>query len=123
MYWDSENDSCVRAIGPMRTCHGDCPLAANGPPTALPEKYFLEQNYPNPFNPITEIRYGLAKSGLVTLRVFDLLGREQARLVNSEQSPGIYSVPFDGSKLSSGLYLYVLTTPEGTLARKMMLLK
>ena len=61
--------------------------------------------------------------GNVTLRVYDLLGREKSTLVDMNQSPGVYSVSFDGSTLGSGLYLYVLTTPEGKIARKMMLLK
>jgi hypothetical protein len=123
--WDSENDSCYRATWPLRTCTSpNCPGTDANPPTnSVPEAYFLEQNYPNPFNPVTDIHYGIAVPGHVTLRVFDLLGREQATLVNSAQSPGSYNVPFDGNKLPSGLYVYVLTSPEGTIARKMMLLK
>lgn len=121
--YDSENNACVRALGPMRTCDGCLTDVSDHPPGFVPDAYFLEQNYPNPFNPLTEIRYGVAKAGHVTLRVFDVLGREQVALVNKEQTPGTYAVPFNGSALSSGIYMYVLTTPEGTIARKMMLLK
>ena len=121
-YYDSQNDTCVRALGLVRICHA-CLGVSDHPVSSIPEQFFLEQNYPNPFNPVTEIRYGLAKGGHVSLRIFDLLGREEANLVNGVQTPGTYSAPFNGSKLATGIYMYVLTTPEGTISRKMMLLK
>jgi hypothetical protein len=93
------------------------------PFSAIPEQAFLEQNYPNPFNPTTEIRYGLAKGGDVSLKIYDLLGRERASLIHAPQAPGTYTVVFDGGTLPTGIYLYTLTTPEGTLNRKMMLIK
>ena len=68
--------------------------------------YSLSQNYPNPFNPKTIISYTLQVSGHTTLKVYDILGREVAALVNKEQSAGNYEVEFDGSKLSSGIYIY-----------------
>ena len=92
-------------------------------PGAIPDAYYLAQNYPNPFNPATEIRYGLATPGLVTLKVFDLLGREVTSLVNDRHEAGNYTVSFNGASLPSGLYMYVLTSPEGTVGRKMMLMK
>ncbi|MCR4416347.1 MAG: T9SS type A sorting domain-containing protein [Ignavibacteria bacterium] len=68
--------------------------------------YQLHQNYPNPFNPSTKIKYSIKYKGLVTLKVFDLLGRELATLVNEPKQPGVYEIEFDASKygLSSGVY-------------------
>ena len=88
------------------------------------EKSFnLSQNYPNPFNPVTTINYSVPGTGLVNITVFDLLGREVKTLVNSAQIAGEYSVPFDASKLSGGIYYYRITTNQSTMSRKMILLK
>ncbi|MBN1301016.1 MAG: T9SS type A sorting domain-containing protein, partial [Melioribacteraceae bacterium] len=65
-------------------------------------------NYPNPFNPSTNINYQLKETGHVTIRVYDMLGREVAELVNEVKDIGIYSVEFDGSDLTSGVYLYTI---------------
>jgi hypothetical protein len=119
---DAANDTCIYAAWPMYTCH-DCLPVTPRRETTIPGVYFLAQNYPNPFNPVTEIRYGVAVAGRVTLSVYDLLGREQAVVVDAAHSPGTYTVKFDGSALTSGLYFYILNTPEGSLGRKMMLLK
>jgi hypothetical protein len=118
---DTENDTCVYAPHNIRVQH----TGAVDPEHAglIPDKFFLTQNFPNPFNPTTELTYGLHSYGRVRLAVYDLLGREVAMLVNSEQTPGSYRVSFDGAHLPTGIYLYSLTTPEGTLSRKMMLLK
>ena len=86
-------------------------------------KFSLEQNYPNPFNPSTVISYQLPVSTNVTLKVYDLLGREVATLVDESKPAGSYEVEFDASQLSSGVYLYKLTTGEYTAAKKLMLLK
>ena len=90
-------------------------------------KYFLNQNYPNPFNPSTVINYSIAKSGFVTLKVFDVLGREVAVLVNKEQSKGNYKVNFDVNSasggLSSGVYYYKLSTSKFSETKKMLLLR
>jgi hypothetical protein len=77
-------------------------------PILFPDYYLLLQNYPNPFNPITTINYSVPKTSNVSLIVYDVLGREIKTLVNSEKLPGNYSVQFDGSDLSSGVYLYVM---------------
>jgi hypothetical protein len=120
---DEVNYVCSYAPYPI-VIHHPCPLdVPERPVGAAPAQFFLDQNYPNPFNPTTELRFGLAKGGPVTLRVFDLLGREVAVPVHETRAPGIYTVSFDGGKLAAGLYFYSLTTPEGTLSRKMMLLK
>ncbi|MCG8373363.1 MAG: endo-1,4-beta-xylanase [Balneolales bacterium] len=88
-----------------------------------PIDFRLFQNYPNPFNPVTQISYQVPGNGEVTLKVFDITGRVVATLVNESQSPGIYSVAFDASALSSGIYLYELRSAELRSVRKMMLVK
>lgn len=95
------------------------------PRESVPTEFFLSQNYPNPFNPITTIRYSVPiESGPVTLKVYDLLGREVATLVDNEQKPaGIYEVNFDASNLASGPYIYRLTGKNIFLSEKMMLIK
>ncbi|MDP1678092.1 MAG: metallophosphoesterase [Bacteroidota bacterium] len=74
-----------------------------------PLTFGLGQNYPNPFNPSTVIRFQIPVNSIVTLRVYDAIGREAATLVNDEKEAGSYEVSFDGSKLSSGIYFYTLT--------------
>jgi hypothetical protein len=88
-----------------------------------PSQFRLEQNFPNPFNPATAIRYQLGKSSLVTLKVYNLLGQEVATLVNTLQGSGEYTVPFDASKLASGVYMYKLQTGSFTDVKKMVLMK
>jgi hypothetical protein len=77
-------------------------------PAKLPEKYVLWQNYPNPFNPTTTIRYAIPVSGHVTLKVFDLLGKEIAVLVNEKKAAGEYTLQWTPADLSSGVYVYRL---------------
>lgn len=89
----------------------------------LPEGYALEQNYPNPFQRATTIRYTLPQPGKVRLVVYDLLGREVARLVDREVPAGAHAVRFEPTGLASGLYFYRLETPEGALVRTMTLMK
>ena len=83
----------------------------------------LDQNFPNPFNPLTMIKYQLTMSGFVTLKVFDITGREIQILVNRKQNAGNYSVPFDGKHLPSGIYFYTLQTGNFSSTKKMILLK
>ncbi len=88
-----------------------------------PGGFQLFQNYPNPFNPSTRIGYTLSGSGLVSLKVFDLLGREMATLVDGEQEAGSRVVEFDASQLPSGMYFYRLETGSFAETRKMIILK
>lgn len=88
-----------------------------------PATYQLAQNYPNPFNPSTKLNYAIEKPGLVTLKVYDVLGREVASLVNEIQNAGSHAVAFDASKLASGMYMYTLTSGSFSSTKKMMLLK
>lgn len=91
--------------------------------TSILYKYSLGQNYPNPFNPSTTIKYSLQTKDKVTLKVFDILGNEVSTLVNEEQEPGFYKVEFNGSSLSTGIYVYRITTHNFTSSKKMMVLK
>ena len=85
--------------------------------------FALEQNFPNPFNPTTSIRYHLPSSSHVQLTVTDLLGREAATLVNGRQEAGAHEIPFDASRLTSGVYLYRLTANGHTAVKRMQLVK
>lgn len=94
-------------------------------PATLPDRFALEQNYPNPFNPTTTIRFSIPSSvkDVVTLRVYDLLGREVATLVNGSLTAGSYETTFDASLLASGVYLYKLQAGSFVGTRKMLLMK
>jgi len=74
----------------------------------IPDKYELSQNYPNPFNPVTNLEYSIAKLGFVSLKIYDVLGRELVTLVNEIKEPGYYKIQFNASNLSSGVYFYRL---------------
>jgi hypothetical protein len=85
--------------------------------------FSLSQNYPNPFNPTTKINYQIPYTSLVSIKVYDLLGREVASLVNEEKPAGNYEAEFDGSDLSSGIYFYKIQAGDYTSVKKMILLK
>jgi len=102
-------------IGDKMTGLGDDNLSVNA--------YGLSQNYPNPFNPSTVISYSLAKAGMVSLKVFNILGQEVMNLVNTNQNIGQYQVKFDASQLSTGLYIYRIQAGNFVDSKKMMLLK
>ncbi len=89
----------------------------------IPTEFSLEQNYPNPFNPITEIRYGLPGVAHVTLKVYDLLGREVLTLVNESQNAGFKSVSFDAGTLPSGMFFYKLQAGNINIVKKMLLIR
>jgi hypothetical protein len=89
----------------------------------VPEAMNLEQNYPNPFNPETTIRYAVQKDGDVSLKVYNIEGKEVATLATGYQTAGSYSARFNGKDLPSGTYMYRLTTAASTETRQMMLVK
>jgi hypothetical protein len=89
----------------------------------VPKGFLLEQNYPNPFNPSTTISYSVSKSGNVVLKVFDVTGQEVTTLVNKEQTPGVYKINWDASRLSSGTYFYHLNVDGQVSTKKALLLK
>ncbi|MEB2328861.1 MAG: T9SS type A sorting domain-containing protein [Ignavibacteriaceae bacterium] len=88
-----------------------------------PENFKIAQNYPNPFNPVTKIDFQLPIDAMVTLKVFDLTGREVAQVVNEFKTAGYYSVQFDGSSLASGMYIYQISAGEFIQMKKMLLVK
>ena len=88
-----------------------------------PFTFELKQNYPNPFNPQTQIGYSTAKNGFVTIEVFDVLGQKVSTLVNEFEEAGKYSVIFDASSLTSGVYFYKIRTSEYVETKKMLLAK
>lgn len=89
----------------------------------LPESYSLSQNFPNPFNPVTQIKYELPKGGFVTLKIFDILGREVRSLVKENQNPGSYLLSVETGSLASGIYLYELRVNDFKSVKKMVLIK
>jgi hypothetical protein len=92
-------------------------------PREIPQKVALNQNYPNPFNPTTNIAYQLPAAADVTLKIYDVLGREIATLVDKRQQAGQHRVEFNAANQSSGVYFYQLETKNVQKVRKMMLLK
>jgi len=86
-------------------------------------RYELKQNYPNPFNPVTTIKYSLPYRTNVSIKVYDLLGRELVQLVNSDMNAGSYEINFDGKALTSGIYIYAIETPDFRQVKKLVLLK
>lgn len=88
----------------------------------IPNEFKME-NYPNPFNPTTIISYQLPKDGFVTLKVYDMIGREVATLVNEDKNAGYYKVNFDAARLTSGIYIYTINTNNFIQSKKMLLVK
>lgn len=98
------------------------PISVDDETNPVPDFYLL-QNYPNPFNPMTNLRYAINSRQYVTLKVYNLLGKEVATLVNGYKETGSYTVNFDASNLSSGVYIYKLQAGDFTQTRKMTLVK
>ncbi len=101
----------------------DTMIGTSAEKTELAAEFELSQNYPNPFNPTTSIQYTIKQSGRIRLEVFSITGQKVAELINGIQPAGSNSVQFDASNLSSGMYIYRLVTPAGSLSKKMMLVK
>jgi hypothetical protein len=98
-------------------------VPAEGGSPDLPTHFSLDQNYPNPFNPTTTIEYQIPNQSLVTLKIFDVLGREVSTLVNEQKDAGSYKAQFNGSGLSSGAYIFRLTAGGSVQVQRMLLLK
>jgi len=88
-----------------------------------PKEYALEQNYPNPFNPTTKIRFRIAEAGFTSIKIYNLLGQEVAVLLDEFMNPGTYDLNFDGTNLSSGIYLYRIRVNNFSASKKMILMK
>jgi hypothetical protein len=101
-------------------------VGINEPVSEIPKEFKLFQNYPNPFNPATNIKYNIAKSSLVNLKIYDMLGRVVAEPVNEYQKAGVYEVQFPGntgSNLPSGVYVYKLSAGDFVSVKRMVLVK
>ncbi|MEN8193117.1 MAG: T9SS type A sorting domain-containing protein [Bacteroidota bacterium] len=108
------------------TTRGEISVVAVGVAKENPvmvEKFNLANNYPNPFNPSTKIQYSLPTNEFVSLKVYDIIGREVATLVNQQQSSGVYDVEFNASHLTSGVYFYKIEAGSFAQVKKMMLIK
>ena len=125
-YWDDDNGTDA---GSAYLYTGFATAVGVGPErTGLPAEFYLSQNYPNPFNPVTTIRYELPRGTGVTLVVFDLLGREVARLVDGMQPTGHHQAVWNGQDhtgqaVPSGIYIARLVTQDYTKSIKVVLLK
>jgi len=97
--------------------------SVENPSTTLPTQFTLYQNYPNPFNPSTKIKYSVPQSSNVLLKIFDVVGKEVATLINEEKPAGNYEVEFNASNLSSGIYFYRLRSGKFVETKKMILQK
>ncbi|PIP76447.1 MAG: hypothetical protein COW85_14160 [Ignavibacteria bacterium CG22_combo_CG10-13_8_21_14_all_37_15] len=117
VYYASEIKSDANVLGKSKAVSLDLSK------TLVVKDYDLFQNYPNPFNPATTITYQLPKSGSVTLKIYDMLGKEVMTLVNEQKEMGRYTVQFDASSLASGMYVYQLRANDYTSTKKMLLLK
>ncbi|MFH2004381.1 MAG: T9SS type A sorting domain-containing protein, partial [Bacteroidota bacterium] len=105
-FTDANTGTAVGGWGTiLRTTTGGV-VWVNDDQTEMPKRFLLEQNYPNPFNPVTTIEYHIPVSSHVLLKVFDLLGREVATLVNEAKAVGVHTVHFDASGLAGGVYFY-----------------
>lgn len=107
----------IAVFGPFNTI-GIEPIS-----NVVPAKFELYQNYPNPFNPNTNIKFDIPKNGFTTLKVYDMTGSEVSSLVSDELNAGTYSINFDASKLSSGIYMYRLESSGIVKTQKMTLVK
>lgn len=91
--------------------------------TDIPKEFSLKDNFPNPFNPVTKIRFDVPKTSIVIIKVFDILGKEIASLVNQQLQPGTYEAEWDATDYPSGVYFYKMTAGEFVKTKKMILIK
>ena len=100
------------------------PVGVNNISTEVPNSYSLMQNYPNPFNPSTTIRFAIPKDARVTIKVYDVMGREVATVLDNQKvSVGTNEVSFNANGLASGIYFYTLQSNDFRDTKKMMLIK
>lgn len=110
--------------GKHETVQNFTPTGIKNENTLTADKYALRQNYPNPFNPMTKIEFSIPQADYVSLKFYDILGNEVGSYLNNYYlTPGVYSAEFDGSKLSSGVYFYTLSSKNFTDTKKMLLVK
>jgi hypothetical protein len=119
----SQKEASADAIRAINRWIQSQPTAVEAPSNHAPNQYRLAQNYPNPFNPSTVISFQLPVNSYVTLKVFNVNGREVARLVDSEMAAGNHAVTFAPRDLAGGLYFYQLTADKFSQTRKAVLLR
>jgi hypothetical protein len=123
-WWSPSNNSWTDAsIWGVAQLGPEVVVGVKPIPAPVPTKFAVNQNYPNPFNPSTRITFSVANPDLVTLKVFSVLGKEVATLVNERMNTGTYQVDFNAADLPSGVYFYQITTGNNSVTKKMMLLK
>ncbi|MBI5401797.1 MAG: M20/M25/M40 family metallo-hydrolase [Ignavibacteriae bacterium] len=128
-YYTDNSSGCTMTSGAAQTLRPNISLylttstGTSNQTVGLPTKFDMKQNYPNPFNPVTKINYEIPKASFVTLKVFDILGREVASLVNGNMEAGYYAYDFDASTLSSGAYIYKITAGTFEKTMRMMVIK
>ena len=124
-FTDKTTGYLAGSAGIIKTTTGGDVVTSIGRPenTFVPSGFKLYQNYPNPFNPTTTISYSLQKAGPVKLRVYDVLGRLAATLVNEQQKAGMHTIRFNASRLASGVYFYRISTSDFIQTKKLLLLK
>jgi hypothetical protein len=118
---ETDATNCVRDVGKTFTIKLPTNVAKDA--SSIPNDFSLDQNFPNPFNPSTTINFSVPKSGTVTIKIFDILGKEVATLVNENKPVGNYSVQLNASKLVSGVYFYRMQAGDFVQTKKSLLLK
>ncbi|MCB0720960.1 MAG: T9SS type A sorting domain-containing protein [Ignavibacteriae bacterium] len=121
-YWRVSGKNTL-GEGPFSSVWSFTTGVTNIEPTSLPTVYELYQNYPNPFNPSTKIKFDIPKAGFVSLKVYDITGREVATLVNRNLEPQRYEVEWSGAQFASGVYFFRITAGDFVKVQKMMLIK
>jgi hypothetical protein len=123
MYYNAYNKSIIYYVL-------NEPLGVNQISSTVPDKYCLYQNYPNPFNPTTKIKYQISRqdgsstnNSFVILKIFDILGKEVATLVDEKQSPGTYEASWNATTFPNGVYFYRLETKDYSETKKMLIVK
>jgi hypothetical protein len=119
-YWYRLTDVSVAGVRRSHPAVSATPGSLSG---EVPREFVLKQNFPNPFNPTTTFEFGLTKQGYTTLKIYDLLGREVATVVQGDMEPRWYQVTWNASNLASGVYLYTLNAPGFSATRKLLLMK
>lgn len=127
-YISATSNSGRTSTKPLTAPSGYIKFAIDNPTSILsniniPDEYSLSQNFPNPFNPSTKLEFGISNLGFVSLKVYDVLGNEVKTLINENKPAGRYTVTFDGSNLSSGIYFYKLESGSFIETKRMILLK
>ncbi len=127
-YYTDNVSGCTMTSGSAQTnrpnvCFVLTATGAGSILSLIPSKYELSQNYPNPFNPTTKINFAIPKQGLVTMKIYDVLGREVRTLVNEVKQAGNYSVDFNAMEFASGVYFYKLTSGDFSDIKRMILVK